>query len=109
MQTLVSLDRLSEAEKVIKKTIDETVDTVSKQELVQAKRAILNSLMNNFESNSKIATSFLFLDKYKLPMNYFDKRAQDLKTITVEQVQKAVRKVLSTDKMVTIKVGRVED
>ena len=42
-------------------------------------------------------------------MNYFDKRAQDLKTITVEQVQKAVRKVLSTDKMVTIKVGRVED
>ncbi len=109
VQTLVSLDRLSEAEKVIKKTIDETVDTVSKQELVQAKRAILNSLMNNFESNSKIATSFLFLDKYKLPMNYFDKRAQDLKTITVEQVQKAVRKVLSTDKMVTIKVGRVED
>ncbi len=109
VKTIVSLDRLQEAEKVIKETIDKAIDTIDEHEFEQARLAIINSLVNHFESNTQIATSFLFLDKYNLSKDYFDKRAQDLLKITINDVQKAVKKVLNSKDMVTIRVGRVEN
>lgn len=107
VKTLVSLDRLQEAEDVIKKTIDESVNSITDEEFMQARLAITNSLVNNFESNAKIAGAFLFLDKYDLPADYFDNRAIELKKITVADMQEAVKKVLSSKKMLTVRVGRV--
>lgn len=109
IKTIVSVDRLAEAEKAISKTIATAADTITPDEFSQARHAILNSLMNNFESNSKIAQSFLFLDKYKLPATFFDNRAKDLAKITIADVQEAVRKVLKPECLVTFRIGRVED
>lgn len=108
VKTIVSNDRLEEAEKAITKTIATAADNITPQEFSQARHAVLNSLMNNFESNSKIAQSFLFLDKYKLPTDFFDNRAQDLAKITIADVQAAVKKVLKPECMLTFRIGRVE-
>lgn len=109
IKTIVSLDRLKEAEKAIKKTIETAADTITDQEFKQARHAVLNSLMNNFESNSKIAQSFLFLDKYKFPATFFDNRAQDLAKISIAQMQQAVKKLLKTDNLLTFRIGRVQE
>jgi zinc protease len=108
VKTIVSLDRLKEAEKVIKHTIDTVAETVKPDELVQARHAIVNSIMNNFESNSNIASAFLFLDRYKFPADFFDKRNEQLKAVDLEGMKQAVEKYLHTKDMNTFKIGRVE-
>ncbi len=108
VKTLVSLDRLQEAEKAIKNAIDHAADTVSQEEFEEARNAITNSLLNNFESNAAIAGSFLFLERYNFPQDYFDKRAQQLAQVKKDDMQRVVKSLLNTDKMVTFKIGRVE-
>jgi len=107
VKTIVSLDRLEEAEKVIKGTIDTVADSVNDSELLEAKRAITNSLMNNFESNIRIANTFLFLERYDFSPDYFDNRSQELSGIELADVKEAVKKVLSSDAMSIVRVGRV--
>jgi len=108
VKTIVSLDRLKEAEEAIKKTISNVVDTVTPAEFAEARHAVANSLMNNFESNGSIARSFLFLDRYNFPKDFFDKRAEQLKAVDLESMKAAVRKYLRTDKLLTLRIGRLE-
>lgn len=108
VKTIVSLDRLAEAEKVIKHTIDTVVDTITPHEFEEAKNAIANGLVNNFEANNSMAASFIFLDKYKLPADFFDKRAQQLAKITLDEMKQAVKTIVSTSNLLTLKVGRVD-
>ncbi len=108
VSTIVSLDRLQEAEKAIKNTINTVVDTLTQEELEEAKRAVINSLVDNFASNSSIAGSFLFLDKYGFSADYFDKRAAQLNKVTLDDMKTAVKKLLNSDNLVTVRIGRVE-
>ncbi|MFC1842430.1 M16 family metallopeptidase [Candidatus Dependentiae bacterium] len=107
VRTIVSLDKLHDAEKAIKQTIDSAADSITEQEFDLAKRAIANSLKDNFETNKKIANTFLFLDKYDLPRNYFDNRAAQLAQISLADVKNAVKDVMKSDNMVVLRVGRV--
>lgn len=107
VQTLISKDRLKEAENIIKKTMDEVVDTIQENELIEARNALINAAVNNFESNMSIAQTFLFLDKYNFSPDYFDMRAKQLSAITREDVLKAVKHVLRTKNMLTLKIGRL--
>ena len=107
VRTIVSLDRMQEAEKVIKETIDKTADSLTEQELSLAKRAIANAIKDNFETNNKIAHTFLFLEKYGFPVDYFDNRAQQISQISLADVKKAVKGVMNSGSMATLRVGRV--
>jgi len=107
IKTIVSNDRIAEAEQVIMKEIDEAINNIPEDELQEAKNALINSFDLLYESNEQKASTFLFLKKYNLPFDYFEKRVETLQKITVNQVQAAVRKMLSTDKLVRIKIGRV--
>jgi zinc protease len=109
IKTIVSLDRLKEAEEVILKTLKHSTDVISNEEFEHAKNAIANVLIDNFESSSEIAQAFLFLDKYNLPANYFDMRMEALQKISISDVQLAVKKVICLDQLLTIRVGRVSD
>lgn len=107
VRTIVSLDRLAEAEVAIKNTIDTAVDTLTQEELDDAKRAVINTLIDNCASNSEIASTFLFLDRFKLPADYFDNRAEQLKKITLDEVKKAVKNMCNSNNLITVRAGRV--
>jgi len=107
IKTIVSLDRLKEAQNRLNDLITHVTASIAPQEVEQAKRAVLNALVNNFESNAGIARSFLFLERFGLPENYFDQRASLLMPITIAQIQEAANKVLDAQKLVTVKIGRV--
>ncbi|HEX4068807.1 MAG TPA: pitrilysin family protein [Candidatus Babeliales bacterium] len=107
VRTIVSVDRLAEAEKAIKNTIDTVVDTLTENDLEEAKAAVINTLVDRFVSNSDIAKTFLFLDRFKLPANYFDNRAAQIKKVTLDDMKKAVKNILSSDKLITVRAGRV--
>lgn len=108
VKTMVSLDRLQEAEKAIKNTIATAVNDISESDFKEARHAIVHAMVNNFSSNQKIAHAFLFLDRYNFPADYFDTRAERLSKITLKQMQDAVKKVLRNESMFTLKVGRIE-
>ncbi len=107
VQTIVSLDRLAEAEKEIKKTIKCSADAVNPDEFQEAQRAIINAQVDNFSSNHNIAQVFLFLDRYKFPADFFDQRATTLENITIDDMTTAARNMLK-NKLLTLRVGRVE-
>jgi len=107
IRTIVSLDRLVEAERVIKETIDAVVNTLTQEELDEAKRAVINTLVDNFVSNSDIASTFLYLDRFKFPADYFDKRAEQLSKITLDDMKQSVKNILNSDKIITVRAGRV--
>jgi zinc protease len=107
VKTLVSLDRLAEAEKVIKHVIETTADSITQQELEDARRAVISSLVDYFASNMGVAQMFLFLDKYNFPANFFDERAKELSAISLDEIKNAVKRVMNSDKLITLRVGRI--
>ncbi|MBP6869308.1 insulinase family protein [Candidatus Babeliales bacterium] len=107
IKTIVSNDRLAEAEKAILYELDHAIDTMTSEEFERAKKAIIHSFVLKFETNTSKASTFLFLKKYNLSADYFEQRIAALKNITVEDVKIAVKKILSSDKLAVIKIGRV--
>ncbi|MBP6869310.1 insulinase family protein [Candidatus Babeliales bacterium] len=107
VRTIVSQDRVDEAVKAFLQVFDEGVDNLTEDELSDAKRVLINSFDKLFETNTSKASTFLFLKKYNLPLDYFEKRIESLQKITVEDVKIAVKKILSSDKLAVVKIGRV--
>ena len=62
----------------------------------------------DFESNKNIASTFLYLDRFDFPQNFFDERNEQLKKVDLASMQAAVKKLLHSDEMVTVRIGRVD-
>jgi zinc protease len=107
VRTIVSVDRLAEAEKAIKNTIDTVIDTLTENDLKEAKAAVINTLVDNFVSNSDMARTFLYIDRFKFPADYFDNRAAQINKVTLDDMKKAVKNILASDKLITVRAGRV--
>lgn len=107
VKTIVSLDRLKEAENLIEKEIKHAAQEITDQELDQAKNALINSRVDSFASNKQIASSFLFLKKYNLPQDFFDKRAEQLLKVNKVEIQEAVEKIINSP-MFKLQIGRIE-
>ncbi len=106
VRTIVSNDRLKEAEVAIERVINTAINEVTDEEFTDAQQAIINSLVNAFSTNQHTAGTLLQVDKYNLPEDYFDERAAQLATVTKQQMQDVVKNYLNTDRFVLIRVGR---
>jgi len=107
IKTIVSPDRLAEAEESICAVIRKGAHDLTVEEHMQAQRALVNSLVDNFSHNGQTATTFLFLDTFGLKPDYFDHRAAHLLSITRESVQHACAQLLDNKPLLTVRVGRV--
>lgn len=107
IKTIVSNDRLEQAEKLIAHTLDQAKDMITQEDLDHARNAIINSMVDNFESNDTTAQALLFISRFNLKPTYFDDRIVTLKKITLEEVKNNVSQILDSKKLLRIKVGRV--
>lgn len=107
IKTIVSNDRLEEAEIAIEGVIAEGAKNLTQQELEEAQRALTNSMVDNFSSNRQMATTFIFLDKYDMPSDYFDVRAKQLYSVTIDDIKETVDQYLDINKMVKLRIGRL--
>ena len=108
IKTIVSNDRLLEAEQRIEKVINDGAQSLTDVEHEEAQHALINSLVDHFASNRQIASTFLFLDAFDFPADYFDKRAQQFLSISRTDVQKTIAKFLNTKHMIKLRVGRIQ-
>jgi zinc protease len=104
--TQVSHDRIYEAKTIIRHVINDGIESITQQDLESARRAINVKARDLYQSNAARISTWAFLTKYNLPWDYYVIRGERLKSLSLDQVKKAVKKVLSLDQAVTITVGR---
>ncbi len=107
VSTIVSSDRLVEAQRQIKATIDEGASRFTEAEYGEACRALESSLIDLFATHRQMAGAFLFLEEYQLPANYFAHRIEQLRSITREEIQEACSRWMKADQFTTVMVGRL--
>ncbi len=106
IKTMVSQDRLIEAELAIKETIKLAIDRITDDDLVMAKNAIAHQLIDQFATQKGALESFLFLERMGLPRDYFKDRMQHIVRITKDEMINAVKHVLNLEHISVFKVGR---
>jgi len=106
IKTMTSREHVAQAESMIKKLLATVIDTITEDEFVTARDGIINSLVNNFETNRQMALAFLILDRFNLPPDYFYRRLDDFYRITLDEVKVAAHKLMDGNPLVVVKIGR---
>ncbi len=107
IKTIVSKDRLQEAQQAIANCLDTAVDTITAVEFDEAKEVVINTFPTLFESNENMASTFLFLQKYGLPQDYFEKRIETIRAMKIDHMKESVKKYLNKEKLLCIRIGRI--
>ncbi len=107
LKAIVSRDRLSQAEKLLENLLAQKATVLTRDEIEQAKKVIIHAIQNHFSTNKGIAAALLFLQKFGFGSTFFQKRVARLNTITTVDVQKAVERLIDTQHMAKIRIGRV--
>lgn len=106
IQTMVSQDRLEEAENAITDVMHHAVETITDEEIVMAKNAIMHNIVDQYETQKGIAENILFIDRMQLPVDYMQSRIQTIKNIDRDMIVKAVSSVMHAGNISSFKVGR---
>ena len=106
IRALTSASFVKKAADSIDALLERAAEGISVQDIEEARRAILYSLVALYETDRQLATSLVFLHRNKLSQTYFRDRAYMLQQVTQEAVQKAVEEVVKRKNLMTIEVGR---
>lgn len=107
VKTIVSNDRLAEAEKQIENELTSAASGITAEEFEQAKSVLTSALVENFKSNMSTANSFLFLRKHNFAQDFFDNRAADISKVGLDEVKNAALEMLDADRWIKFRVGRI--
>lgn len=106
IKTMVSQDRLAEAERAIKETISFATERFTEDDFLMAKNGIAHQLIDQFATQKGIIESFLFIERMGLPRDYFKDRMQHITRITKDEMINAVKEIMQLDRISVFKVGR---
>jgi zinc protease len=107
VKTIVSKDRLEEAQKVILDCLKTSIDMVQEADFDEAKEMVINNFPAMFETIEDTAQSFLFLEKYNLSSDYLSKKIETIRAMKLEEMKSIVKKYLQINKLLTVRIGRV--
>jgi zinc protease len=78
-------------------------------ELAQAKDAILNAFVFNYDSRAKILGQQMSYAYYGLPANYLDTYRSNIEKVTKDDVVRVAKKYVHTDELAILVVGKAAD
>lgn len=78
----------------------------TEEQLIKAKRSIVNSFPLKMGSNGQIVGQLGAIGFYQLPLDYLDTYLNKIKAVTAEDVKAAMNQTLASDRMLTITVGK---
>lgn len=107
ISTMVSNDRLQEAERQIRHIIDVGTAGLTDDELDESRRSLYSAMIDVFATNRHVAGALLFLEEYNLPDTYFAQRSEQLARISRCQVEEAAQTIMHASTFATVLVGRV--
>lgn len=80
-------------------------EPVTEKELKDAQSYLTGSLPLSLTSTDSIASVIVSLQLDNLPMDYLDQRNKKIQAVTIEDVQQVSKRLLHSDKLVTVLVG----
>ncbi|MCK4517619.1 insulinase family protein [Candidatus Babeliales bacterium] len=108
IKTLVSLNDVELAEKLIKKEVEKLREKgVQAYELQAAANALIVASVGSFESSNNISQLFLFFRRCGLSFDLFDKRGAFLSILNMDTVNTVARRYCKENLLSTIRVGRI--
>lgn len=92
--------------KVVNSTLDNFLKNGPTQaELKAAKDHLVNSFAMKMDNNRKILDLVSMIGYYRLPVNYLDTWTDNIRKVTVKDVQKAFHQKVIENELVTVVVG----
>ncbi len=102
-------DQADEAVRVVRETLTRFLaEGPTEDELRAAKDNLVNGFALRIDSNRKLLDNVANIAWNGLPLDYLDTWTAQIEALTREQVQRAMQRVLSADRMVTVVVGASE-
>lgn len=80
-------------------------DTIPAAELAKAKRYLQLGLPEEFETTGSIASQFLPLLTYGIPLDFYDSAVQSIGAVTQADVQRVARQYIDPDRLTLVIVG----
>lgn len=100
-------DSTQEALTVVDATLNKFLnDGPTEEQLIKAKRSIVNSFPLKMGSNGQIVGQLGAIGFYQLPLNYLDTYLDNIKAVTAEDIKTAMNETLASDRMLTLTVGK---
>jgi len=107
IKSIVSNDRLEEAQHAIANLIQESPNAYTEDEHTQSQQAIINTLFDNFATQQQTAQTFVALERFNFPFDHFDHRPQQIRNIDAETVRNTAARYLDVEHCIVLHVGRV--
>jgi zinc protease len=105
---ILSPDKAGHAQTQIKSLIKELSENgVSDEEIASARQLYLKTLIDAISTNGSLASIFGTLEAFQLGFDYYDKVLQRIQTIGTAELNNICTKYFSTNKMTTIRAGRI--
>lgn len=107
IKTIVSPDKIKKAQELIFQALEDVKKNgITPDEFLMAKKHLLSSTVELFESNMQMALTFLFLKKYKLNFKLFDKLSEELSILKLDEIQQLASELCDTTRMAVIRIGK---
>lgn len=99
-------DQADEAVRVVRETLARYVsDGPSEAELQAAKDYLVNGFALRFDSNRKLLDNVVNIAWNGLPLDYLDTWTQRVRALSVDEVRRAMQRVVKPDRLATVIVG----
>ena len=100
-------EEIGQSLKVIRAELERmATDGPTPEELESAKSYLIGSYPLRFDTNAKIANQLLGIMQDGLGKDYVDKRNALIEAVTLEDVKRAAKRILSTDNLIMTVVGQ---
>lgn len=83
-------------------------ETPSEYEVTSTKQYLIGKLAFLLTSNERIAGQLLYLNKYNLGFDYYDKYRASIEAVTPQQVQEMAQKHIQPGQFATVAAGRID-
>ncbi|MFK7969570.1 MAG: insulinase family protein [Bacteroidia bacterium] len=81
-------------------------EPVTAKELSDAKNYLMGGFARSLERASTVANFTLNVDRYNLPKDYYQNYLKNLEAVTIEDVQRAARRIINPEKAIVMIVGK---
>jgi zinc protease len=108
IMTIASSNKVTDVERAIREFIQNDSEAFNEEDLAEARRTLLTNAQQHYTSNDSMSRIFLTLDRLGLPFDYYQQRCKKLCGITVDDVKRAVKRVLNPTNMCSVLVGRIQ-
>ena len=79
---------------------------VTKQEVEDAKKYLLSSYNLRFASIKNLSEILLYMQKDNLGLDFLQKRNENIKQVSIKDINRVAHKYFNTDKMLSVSVGQ---